>query len=129
MLAARLATSSSVKAHSPVVTNSNSIEPTRCFLSRKDCPAKKTALSVLATSNLPSAPTLKLEAAVHRSGNLKRTVAPELADSFSFESGNRSEERRVGKECRCGWWREQCKKKEWYGDREHSIELTNCMTH
>src|SRR5437773_11034385 len=23
----------------------------------------------------------------------------------------RSEERRVGKECRCGWWAEQCKKK------------------
>src|SRR5690348_4931704 len=37
------------------------------------------------------------------------------ADRFQFrdiEVGNRSEERRVGKECRCGWSRYQLKKKE-----------------
>src|SRR5437868_14988168 len=31
----------------------------------------------------------------------------------------RSEERRVGKECRCRWWRDHEKKKDvWYGGRE-----------
>src|SRR5699024_12719064 len=36
-------------------------------------------------------------------GDLIHTDDEEKAD----EDGFRSEERRVGKECRCGWWREE----------------------
>src|SRR5690349_2380389 len=40
-----------------------------------------------------------------------RAIADEILSALEAVSG-RSEERRVGKECRAGWWREQYKKRE-----------------
>src|SRR5438876_4130995 len=49
-------------------------------------------------------------------------------DPFVFgpggeESDARSEERRVGKECRCGWWGDDERKKERRGEREVRVRV------
>src|SRR5437879_13796461 len=49
--------------------------------------------------------------------SLRKKVAVEFGDaartsSWAVVPVTRSEERRVGKECRCRWWAEQCKRED-----------------
>src|SRR5438034_7357392 len=75
--------------------------------------------------HLPSGTRWKLANAHYYNGNLAGAAAAlaQLAD----EAGRvgdlevRSEERRVGKECRAGWWAEHEKKKE--GEREWRVSV------
>src|SRR5205085_4136597 len=70
------------------------------------------ALPISIDSACPARAADPIQSAVHRRGRLRRPPASESGPiprrrvRSRAAAGERSEERRVGKECRCGWGRD-----------------------